>query len=73
MSSPESASFFGKRKTLHIVLAIVTLGFGCSSWLAIYFWRKGNKVLAIVTGSVLGLFVLLIGVGCDQRGGVSGS
>ena len=63
MSSPESASFFGKHKTLHIILAILTLGLWLLVPLAIYLWRKDRRVLSIITGAVLGLLVLLIGIG----------
>jgi hypothetical protein len=60
---PESVSFFGQHKTLHIVLAVLTAGFWLLVLLALYLWRKGRKVPAIITAAALGLLVLFIGIG----------
>ncbi len=56
-------SFWGKHKTLHIVLAVFTLGFWLLALFAWYLWQRGRRGWAIATASILGLFVLLIGIG----------
>ena len=58
-----SVSFWGKRKTLHIVLAVITFGLWLLALLALYLWRKGRKGWSIASASALGLVVLLIGIG----------
>lgn len=62
-SAPEGVSFFGTRKTLHIILAVLTVGLWLLALLAIYLWRKGRKGWSITTAAALGLIVLLIGIG----------
>jgi len=58
-----SVSLWGKRKTLHIVLAVITFGLWLLALLALYLWRKGRKGWSIATASALGLIVLLVGIG----------
>src|SRR5262245_59053007 len=58
-----NASFWGERKTLHIVLAVITFGLWLLARLALYLWRKGRRGWSIASASALGLVVLLIGIG----------
>jgi hypothetical protein len=43
-----------------IVLGVLTGGLGLLVPLAIYFWRRGQRTGAYITGGALGLFVLII-------------
>ena len=58
-----SASLWGKRKPLHIVLAVITFGLWLLGLFALYLWRKGRKCWSIATASALALIALVIGIG----------
>jgi hypothetical protein len=62
-SPDRGVSFWGERKTLHIVLAVITFGFWLLVLLALYLWRKGRKGWSIATASVAGLLVLFLAIG----------
>ena len=63
MEAPHGVSFFGRHRTLHIVLSVITLGLWLLVLLAVYLWRRGRRGWSIATASALGLLVLLIAVG----------
>jgi hypothetical protein len=63
VATPEPVSFFGQHRTLHIVLAVLTVGFWLLVLLAWYLWRRGRRGWAIATASVTALLVLLIALG----------
>jgi len=49
-----SAGFWGERKTLHIVLAVITFGLWLLARLALYLWREGRRGWSIASASALG-------------------
>jgi hypothetical protein len=63
MEGSRGVSFFGQRRTLHIVLSVITFGLWLLVLLAVYLWRRGRRGWAIATASVVGLLVLLIAIG----------
>lgn len=67
--TPDGITFFGNRKGLHIVLAVLTVGFWLLVLLALFLWRKDRKVWSLATASAIGLFVLAIGLGSGSSSG----
>jgi hypothetical protein len=63
MEESRGVSFFGQRRTLHIVLSVITCGLWLLVLLAVHLWRRGRRGWAIATASVVGLLVLLIAIG----------
>lgn len=61
--TPDRVTYFGSHKTLHIVLAVISVGLWLLVLLALYLWRKNRRGWAIAVASVTALLVLVIGIG----------
>ena len=66
VADPDAARspyYFGRHKTLHIVLAIFTVGLWLLVLLAFYLWRKNRRGYAMAVASVTALLVILVALG----------